>query len=73
MFNGQEIEFKNVNKEFKFKLMDITGKEKQRGKISSSNAKIKLDNNLENGVYSIIIENAEKKISKKFIYRKIDS
>ena len=53
--------------------MDITGKEKQRGKISSSNAKIKLDNNLENGVYSIIIENAEKKISKKFIYRKIDS
>jgi len=73
LFNGQEIEFKNVNKEFKFKLMDITGKEKQRGKISSSNAKIKLDNNLENGVYSIIIENAEKKISKKFIYRKIDS
>ena len=73
MFNSQEIEFKNVDNEFNFKLMDITGKEKQRGKISSSNAKIKLDNNLENGVYSIIIENDEKKISQKFIYRKIDS
>ena len=29
--------------------------------------------NLENGVYSIIIENNHQKISQKFIYRKSDS
>ena len=73
LFNNQEIELKNVDNDYKFRLIDITGKEKKSGTVSSSNSKIKLDNDLENGVYSIIIENNEKRFSQKFIYRKFDS
>jgi len=73
LFNNQEIELKNVDNDYKFRLIDITGKEKKSGTVNSSNSKIKLDNDLENGVYSIIIENDEKRFSQKFIYRKSDS
>ena len=73
LFNNQEIQFKNVDSEFNYRLFDITGKEKKSGTINSSNSKIQLENNLENGVYSIIIENDNQKISQKFIYRKSDS
>ena len=73
LFNNQEIELKNVDNDYKFRLIDITGKEKKSGTVNSSNSKIKLDNDLENGVYSIIIENDEKRCSQKFIYRKSDS
>ena len=70
LFNNQEIQFENVDNEFNYKLFDITGKEKKSGIINSSNSKVQLENNLENGVYSIIIENNHQKISQKFIYRK---
>ena len=73
LFNNQEIQFENVYNEFNYRLFDITGKEKKSGIINSSNSKIQLENNLENGVYSIIIENNHQKISQKFIYRKSDS
>ena len=61
------------DKNKKIRCVDITGKEKKSGTVNSSNSKIKLDDNLENGVYSIIIENNEKSFSQKFIYRKSDS
>ena len=73
LFNNQEIELKNVDNDYKFRLIDITGKEKKSGTVNSSNSKIKLDDDLENGVYSIIIENNEKSFSQKFIYRKSES
>ena len=73
LFNNQEIQFENVDNEFNYRLFDITGKEKKSGIINSSNSKIRLENNLENGVYSIIIENNHQKIFQKFIYRKSDS
>ncbi|RCL68847.1 MAG: T9SS C-terminal target domain-containing protein, partial [Cryomorphaceae bacterium] len=73
LFNNQEIQFENVYNEFNYRLFDITGKEKKSGTINSSNSKIQLKNNLENGVYSISIENDNQKISQKFIYRKTHS